>query len=633
VIAQLDLKSDGAALTEEIRAEQLRLIFAMMAFGTPAGLAFAIAIATYFRNSVSTSVLLAFVVSKALIAIPRVLQGYRYRARHELYTRALESRALALMAVDGLWWGIVGSCAMRESTEVVAMSTAMLASVAAVATFGLQARFLATALYVVPILGMPSIVVLLRFDDVGFFIGLGLLILLILMLSTSARSELRLTEIFRLRLLATRTSEERGEALRLAEMRIERMEAEKVLQQEKARVDAMHETLQARGAFLARISHELRSPLQGIVSALDAFEFRYGHKIAEDDQLIARMRRSSILLNAQLRDLLTLARGQVGRVQLRPEPFDASALVEGVVSACLEAARIRGIELTMDVPPSPLFVVADAGRLDQILTNLVTNSIRYSDSGGGVHLELTGFDEARHRLTMTIRDTGPGIPEERVRGLFSPDDILAGTESKREASGIGLAIVGTLLRHLGGTVDVRSNGGSGTEFNVQIPAELIDPESVSSSAISTDLKRALVVDDIPEVLDALATSVEALGWRCDCAPSVASALNQLAVHRYDAVLVDVELPFKSGIEMSKELRRGHGPNQNSRLIGMSAADAALDEEDLPFDATVLKPIDRAALRAALEAHPASDPTQTSAPPTPPRTPACPSPLAPSSLPS
>src|SRR5215472_12091016 len=97
-------------------------------------------------------------------------------------------------------------------------------------------------------------------------------ILLVLMLSTSARAERSLAEIFRLRYLTARTAEQRGEALRLAQIRLEQLEQERALQQEKARVDALHEVLQARGAFLARISHELRSPLQGIISALDVLE-------------------------------------------------------------------------------------------------------------------------------------------------------------------------------------------------------------------------------------------------------------------------------------------------------------------------------------------------------------------------
>ena len=473
-----------------------------------------------------------------------------------------------------------------------------LASIASVGTSGVQVRFAATAAYVLPVLLLPALGLLTRMDIFGTYAGLGLLLPMTVLLITARRSERSMTEVFRLRYLFDRISSERGEALKLAELKLQRVEEERLLQQEKARVDSMHEILQVRGTFLAKISHELRSPLQSIISALDVFEMRHSDEISEDQELIARMRRSSMLFNAQLRDLLTLARGQAGRLRLRTEPFDACSLVEGVADGVREAAGAKRLKLTAIVPEVPQFVVADGSRVDQVLTNLLTNSIRYTEEGA-VEIRLSDYDFERRCICIVVSDTGGGIPKDQIATLFSPDKLIAGSERRGESSGIGLAIVGTLLDHLGGRVSVTSDESIGTTFRLEIPAESMAADDHSPSRSKAGNARVLVIDDLPDVLDALSGVIEELGWHCDRAASAAIGLNLLATHTYRAVFIDIELPFKSGPEIATETRGGAGPNRTTRLIGMSASEATLIHADHPFDATLLKPIDRESLRRAL----------------------------------
>jgi len=260
---------------------------------------------------------------------------------------------------------------------------------------------------------------------------------------------------------------------------VRRIRALGTIEEERARLAATHDALAARSAFLARVSHELRSPLQGIVSALDILTLRQGPRASTDDELLQRIRRSSLLLNTQLRDLLTLARGEAGHLELRPEPFDACALVDSVASSALELANAKQLALVVDVPPEPLFVIADAARIDQILTNLLTNSIRYTDSGE-VRIALRWRDDARV-LDFAVSDTGPGIAEAMLPTLLSPDRTLATPARRGEGSGIGLAIVRTLVDRLGGTVAVTSRSGCGTTFTLAIPAEPVDAESRDAS--------------------------------------------------------------------------------------------------------------------------------------------------------
>ena len=256
---------------------------------------------------------------------------------------------------------------------------------------------------------------------------------------------------------------------------VRRLHSDRAIEEERARATAAHELALARSAFLAKVSHELRSPLQGIVSALDVIEMRHASALAGDEELIGRMRRSSMLLNTQLRDLLTLAKGEAGRLQVYAEPFEACALVEAMAEAARGLAVAKGLQLQLVLPPPPLFAVADAARIDQVLTNLVVNSIRYTDAGE-VRVALEAVGNPPQGLRFVVADTGPGIPEDVLPTLLQPDRSVSTSARRGEGSGIGLAIVRTLVDHLGGTLRVTSAIGRGTTFSVEIPAEFEPPD-------------------------------------------------------------------------------------------------------------------------------------------------------------
>jgi signal transduction histidine kinase len=317
------------------------------------------------------------------------------------------------------------------------------------------------------------------------------------------------------------------------------------IEAERARLAALHEVASARSAFLAKVSHELRSPLQGIVSALDLIEMRHGHLRADDADLVSRMRRSSLLLNTQLRDLLTLANGEAGRLEMHPEPFEATALVEALVDSARELASAKGLDLVAVVPEKPVFVIADGARIDQVLTNLVINSIRYTDAGQ-VRVLLHPYEPSLGRLRFSVADTGPGISESALPTLFAPDRTLGSDERRGKGSGLGLAIVRTLLDLLGGTIDVSSRMGKGTTFTLEIPAQPV-AAAESHEATEEPTGRVLVVDDREDVLDALASVIDELGFECDRAGSAAAAADLLTTRHYDTVLFDLDMPVKSTV--------------------------------------------------------------------------------------
>ncbi len=377
---------------------------------------------------------------------------------------------------------------------------------------------------------------------------------------------------------------------------IRRIHRMREIEEERARSVGLHELAVSRSAFLAKVSHELRSPLQGIVSALDVIELRHFRAFEGDEDLLARMRRSSMLLNAQLRDLLTLAKGEAGRLEMHPEPFEACALVEAMAESTRDTATAKGLQLVMDLPPGPLFVTSDGARIDQVLTNLVANSIRYTDIGQ-VRVSLRGQGNPISSLRFAISDTGPGIPEALLPTLFAPDKFVDSPARRGEGSGIGLAVVRTLVNHLGGKLEVKSRIGEGTTFIVEIPVESVEAEDHDYADSSTH-GRILIVDDRSDVLEALESVVDELGYEFDRAGSAATASRLLAERQYDAVLLDLDMPAKGGAELVAEIRHGNGPNRFARFVCMSAAGEPA-EMNPHFDVRLAKPIEQAALRKAL----------------------------------
>ena len=364
---------------------------------------------------------------------------------------------------------------------------------------------------------------------------------------------------------------------------------------ERARLESLQESLKGKSEFLSRVSHELRSPLQGVVSALDVIEERFT-KDAAQAELLSRIRRGATVLNTQLRDLLTLARGDVGKMEINPMPFEVGELVASVAREVRAEAEAKGLALVVDAPAEPIFVVADPARIDQVLTNLLTNATRHTKVGT-VRLTLHPYDGAQGCLRFEVSDTGPGIDKERIPTLFDPYTRFGEITRKGDGAGLGLAIVRSVLQFLGGKVSVSSETGRGTRFQVTIPAELLDAERPPHSGERPS--RVLVVDDMQEVLEAIASVVKQLGFACDTAMSVATAANLLGAHAYDIVFLDLDMPVKSGYDLAAETRRGDGPNRTSRIMSISAADVPDHRRGWPFDGHLTKPITMQAIQRAI----------------------------------
>jgi signal transduction histidine kinase/CheY-like chemotaxis protein len=381
-----------------------------------------------------------------------------------------------------------------------------------------------------------------------------------------------------------------GQRIKLADAGRVRLaeERERILLAERTAVAEAKQAIEEKNRFLSIVTHELRSCLQPMVSSLEGLESRV--KDAKLAEYVQRIKHSANRLTSQLRDLLTLSRGQAGRLEILPHPFDASSLVAETADRAGEDAHRKGLQINVELPKQPVLVVADDRRIEQVLSNLISNAIKYTVQGS-VNVTLEEFDVEKSQLCFSVQDTGPGIPAQHIPGMFTPFRRLPSSASDTDGSGIGLAVVDTVVRCLAGSLNVKSEEGQGTTFIVTIPAIAL-PDQAETAADSPRPTKILIVDDQPEILSSLAHELAELGWAVDRAESAAAGANLLAAKRYDLVLVDLNMPAKNGRELALETRRPNGLNCSARIVAISAVETDAGGELWPFDEFLPKPIAR-----------------------------------------
>ena len=364
----------GLPMTPALRAhvahEQMRMVLLHTRLGTLAASGFAVLLALHLQAVVPALPVLAWLVVKLAVAAARIALAQTY-GRHAARSpggpqaQRWQRAMLALLAVDGLVWGVAGFALMDQPVPVVALAVAALDGVACVATFGLQVRLAATAAYAVPILLPMTVGLALRADEIALFTAGGQLILLALLLATARVTSQQLASGMLLRLQADRLVAEKDTALQLAQER----SAE-------------------RNRFMAKVSHELRTPLHGMLGLarllhLESREPTVSHRL----ELIEG---SGTHLLALINDLLEVSRIEAGHFALHDEPFDLAAQLHQMADLFTLRAADKGLQFTFHLHlPRPCWVHGDAARLRQVLNNLLGNAVKFTRQGS-ITLEEIG---------------------------------------------------------------------------------------------------------------------------------------------------------------------------------------------------------------------------------------------------
>jgi signal transduction histidine kinase/ActR/RegA family two-component response regulator len=318
--------------------------------------------------------------------------------------------------------------------------------------------------------------------------------------------------------------------------------------------------LEAKGAFVAMISHDLRTPINAILTGADRIE-----KGGEGVRQYARMvRDAGVMMRDLLGDLLDMERMDAGAMPVEQIAFDLRLTLAETLQLWRSEAARKGLRLRVfGAYGLPRFVCGDSTRLRQVLNNLLSNAVKFTNEGAvTVRLAMTGG-----RLRVIVEDTGPGLGAGDPERLFrSFDQAEPGTARLHGGFGLGLAISRRLARLMGGDLSVLS-----AEAGARLLFELPLAQAPATPARVGPL-RVLVVDDHPLNRESMTILLDPLGITPALAACGEDALETLRSTAFDLVLMDINMPGIDGREVTRRLRAGTGPNRDIPVIAVSAAD-------------------------------------------------------------
>jgi PAS domain S-box-containing protein len=366
---------------------------------------------------------------------------------------------------------------------------------------------------------------------------------------------------------------------------------------ERKRAEAgLRESERRKDEFLAMLAHELRNPVAPIRNAAEVLA-----RLVQEEQprsLIAMIQRQSVHLTRILDDLLDVARITQGRIELRRESVSVTRCIDLALEGVLAQLQTKRHRLTIERDPELLHVNVDTVRLEQCVTNLLMNAVKYTDDGGEIRIRTRAVG---NNVLIEVTDSGVGIAADFLPHVF---ELFTQSERSLDRSqgglGVGLAICKQLIEMHGGTVSCHSAGlGCGATFTICLPRwyPSAAPSSVASCATRA-LERVLIVDDNRDAADSLGMCLQLEGYEALAVYSSETALAQCATYLPQIVLLDIGLPFMDGYEIARRLRAAFGSLRIIALTGYGNDEDKRRTTDAGFDAHLTKPVDLSALKAA-----------------------------------
>jgi signal transduction histidine kinase/ActR/RegA family two-component response regulator len=369
----------------------------------------------------------------------------------------------------------------------------------------------------------------------------------------------------------------------------------------------------AKSAFLANMSHEIRTPLNGVLGMLQLLQYT-GASDEQRDYILNAVK-STNRLNRVLSDILDISRIEAGRMQLVESEVDIRQLKDSIEDLFSISARDKGLELIVSHDHNvPGAIVGDETRLLQVLFNLVGNAIKFTEKGA-VTVNVSALPlsaGADIRLLVTVSDTGIGISDENLQKIFDPFVQVEGSYTRRfQGAGLGLSIVRSLVKLLGGEIAIESAPGEGTTVYLSLPFKL-PKGGVGESGQGADVKplsgeaplRILFAED--DTVSSLSGKrmLEKAGHSVATATDGRQAFELLTKQDFDLILMDIQMPAMDGVETTKAIRGASRLGAKSRIpiVAMTAYAMTGDKEKFlaaGMDDYVAKPVDQGALLEAI----------------------------------
>ncbi|MEP0314490.1 MAG: ATP-binding protein [Parasphingorhabdus sp.] len=365
---------------------------------------------------------------------------------------------------------------------------------------------------------------------------------------------------------------------------------------------------QEKARFLAFVGHEIRTPLTGILGVADLLQDSVNG--GEPKRLARTISESGHHLDRLLTDLLDLSRLEAGKLAVNNAPFDLHEFANDARD--LWQSRIAGKRLDLRIKVAGGAVArleADAMRIRQILFNLMSNALKFTERGY-IGVELSTLEAAGNlKLRMTVEDTGCGITDLDKTRLFQAfEQARPSTAGTHGGFGLGLSIAKGLARRLGGEITLADNPEGGSIFTVTMPVERAGPRLAVAGAPpkprmrAFELGRILLAEDHAVSALVVTRALSAAGWQVDTVQTAEDAIDRAATHPYQAILTDIHLPGASGDEVLTAIRAARGPNALAPIIAVTAdvsPERRLACEQAGFTTIIEKPIRPRALVASL----------------------------------
>jgi len=366
---------------------------------------------------------------------------------------------------------------------------------------------------------------------------------------------------------------------------------------------------QAKSDFLATMSHEIRTPLNGVLGMAQA--------MANDELTPVQQSRldviqqSSLALLAILNDVLDLSKIEAGKLQLEEIAFDIGGVMFGAHATFTALAHKKGLSFALQIDPAARGAYrGDPARIRQLLYNLISNALKFTDIGE-VRVEVDWMDD---RLKIHVSDSGIGMTPDQVRGLFQKFTQADASMTRRfGGTGLGLAICNELAAMMGGSITVQSEAGVGSTFTLHLPLERL-ADAAPASLAQTDLAvvdigsdvKILAADDNPINLLVLKTLLGQVGIEPFVVNNGEEALKVWAEGEWDVILMDIQMPIMNGVEATRAIREQESARglRRTPIIALTAnamAQHVREYSAAGMDGHVAKPIQAAQLFATIDA--------------------------------